>query len=120
MMPALRAFAFRQPSYRLNGIPIRHWDGWWFGKTQTYGDVFPHYWSVISASAYHYYSLASGEPFEYKEILMANLSSFCPDGKATCAYIYPRRIDGKPGKYADAYANDQDWALVAYLDFIGS
>ncbi len=26
----------------------------------------------------------------------------------------------KPGKYADAYANDQDWALVAYLDFIGS
>ena len=51
---------------------------------------------------------------------MANLSSFCPDGKATCAYLYPRRIDGKPGKYADAYANDQDWALVAYLDFIGS
>lgn len=118
MMPALSAFAFRQPSYRLHGIPIRHWDGWWFGKDQTYGDVFPHYWSVISAWAYHYYSLATGEPFDYEEILKANLASFSPDGKATCAYLYPRRIDGKPGQYADAYANDQDWALVAYLDLI--
>ena len=118
MMPALRAFAFRQPSYRLHGIPIRHWDGWWFGKEQTYGDVFPHYWSVLSAAAYYYYSLASGDPVEYEDILMANLASFSTDGRATCAYLYPRRIDGKPGKYADAYANDQDWALVAYLDFI--
>ena len=118
MMPALRAFAFRQPSYRLHGIPIRHWDGWWFGKDQTYGDVFPHYWSVISAAAFHYYSLASGEPCNPGEILAANLASFFPDGSATCAYLYPRRIDGKPGKYADPYANDQDWALAAYLDFM--
>ena len=56
--------------------------------------------------------------FDYEEILKANLASFSPDGKATCAYLYPRRIDGKPGQYADAYANDQDWALVAYLDLI--
>ena len=53
-------------------------------------------------------------------LLKANLASFSPDGKATCAYLYPRRIDGKPGKYADGYANDQDWALAAYLDFMGS
>ena len=53
-------------------------------------------------------------------LLKANLASFSPDGRATCAYLYPRRIDGIPGRYADAYANDQDWALVAYLDFMGS
>ncbi len=120
MMPALEAFSFRQPSFRLRDIPIRHWDGWWFGKTQNYGDVFPHYWSVISAAAYHWFALASGdESYMAKAhtILRSNLASFFPDGSATCAYLYPRRINGVPGKYSDAYANDQDWALVAYLDF---
>lgn len=38
-----------------------------------------------------------------------------PDGKASCAYLYPRRVDGKPAKFYDAYANDQDCALAYYL-----
>jgi len=27
----------------------------------------------------------------------------------------PRRVNGEPAHYADAYANDQDWALMYYL-----
>ena len=118
MLPALEAFCGPQPSHRMNGISIRHWDGWWFGKTQTYGDVFPHYWSVITATASYYYALASGKR-EYmakaRRITSGNLSIFSPDGSASCASLAPRRVDGREGHYSDAYANDQDWALVAYL-----
>ena len=39
MLPALEALQWHQPSYRMNEIGIRHWDGYWFGKRQTYGDV---------------------------------------------------------------------------------
>ena len=28
---------------------------------------------------------------------------------------YPRRVNGAPAHYADAYANDQDWALMYWL-----
>lgn len=31
-MPALEAFNGNQPSYHLNEIAIRHWDGYWFGN----------------------------------------------------------------------------------------
>jgi hypothetical protein len=27
----------------------------------------------------------------------------------------PRMVNGKPAHYADAYANDQDWALMYYM-----
>lgn len=38
-----------------------------------------------------------------------------PGGKAACAFVYPRLVNGEPAHYADAYANDQDWALIFYL-----
>lgn len=37
------------------------------------------------------------------------------DGRATCAFVFPRRVNGESAHYADAYANDQDWALLYYL-----
>ena len=118
MMPALEALHWHQPSYHMNEIAIRHWDGYWFGKRQTYGDVYPHYWSCITAAAYHYYALATGSS-DYREkarrIVENNLSLFFEDGKATCAFVYPRRVNGEAARYADAYANDQDWALMYYL-----
>ena len=43
------------------------------------------------------------------------LCLFAPDGRASCAYLAPRRIDGRPGHYYDPFANDQDWALAFYL-----
>lgn len=118
LMPALEALHWHQPSYRMNEIAIRHWDGYWFGKRQTYGDVYPHYWSAITAAAYHYFYKATGETAYQRraeQIVRGNLSLFFEDGKATCAFVYPRRVNGEPANYADAYANDQDWALMYWL-----
>lgn len=118
LMPALEAFLGNQPHYRLNGIGVRHWDGFWFGKRQTYGDVFPHYWSSITAGAFHYYALATGRNVYQRRaenIVRNNLCQFYEDGRASCAFLNPRRINGTPAHYADAYANDQDWALVFYM-----
>ena len=118
MLPALEALAGNQPCHRMNDIAIRHWDGYWFGKRQTYGDVFPHYWSCISAAAYHYYAKAT-QLQEYKQraenIVRNNLSLFFENGRASCAFVYPRRVNGELAHYADVFANDQDWALMYYL-----
>ncbi len=43
-----KRFNGKQPSYHLNEIAIRHWDGYWFGKREMWGDTFPHYWSTLS------------------------------------------------------------------------
>ena len=48
----LSAFAADQPDVRLRHMPIRHWDGYWFGGLRMWGDVFPHYWSILSAAIY--------------------------------------------------------------------
>ena len=37
------------------------------------------------------------------------------DGRATCAFVSPRRVNGETAHYADVLANDQDWALMWYL-----
>ena len=38
-----------------------------------------------------------------------------PDGRGSCAYVYPETINGQRGKYADPWANDQDWGLYYYI-----
>lgn len=50
-----------------------------------------------------------------ENIVRGNLSLFREDGRATCAFVFPRRVNGESAHYADAYANDQDWALLYYL-----
>ena len=118
LMPTLDAFSYRQPSCYMNDIAIRHWDGYWFGKRQTYGDTYPHYWSAITAGAFYYYSLATGDR-TYRQraenIVLNNLVSFEEDGHATCAILRPLRVNGLQARYRDAFANDQDWALIYYL-----
>lgn len=118
LMAALEAFDGLQPSYRLNHIGIRHWDGYWFGRRQTYGDTFPHYWTTLTANAFHLYARLTGQPAyqeKAEQIVRNNLCSFYEDGSATCAFVYPRMVNGEAAHYADVFANDQDWALVAYL-----
>jgi hypothetical protein len=118
VMPALEAFGGRQPDHRLNDIAIRHWDGYWFGKREAWGDTFPHYWSATTGWAFYRYWQATGDEnylHRGREILMNNLSSFRPDGSATCAYLYPDVVNGEPGRFADPLANDQDWALVLLM-----
>ena len=117
-MPVLEAFGGRQPSFHLNEVGIRHWDGYWFGKYETWGDTFPHYWSTLTAAAYHYYSLCTGDKFYQKRaenIVRNNLCLFFEDGKASCAYMYPNKVNGVRTGFYDPFANDQDWALVYYL-----
>jgi hypothetical protein len=118
----LTAFAADQPDVRMGHVPIRHWDGYWFGAQRMWGDVFPHYWSVLSAAAYLAWPdglLPADETAKLRTtayaILRANLVSFQPDGSASCAFVYPSCVNGQPAHVADPLANDQDWALVYAL-----
>ena len=52
---------------------------------------------------------------DYFNTEIAHEQLFFEDGKASCAYLYPYKIDGVKGQFYDPYANDQDWALVYYL-----
>lgn len=118
MMKALEAFNGSQPSWHLNDIAIRHWDGYWFGKRRIWGDTMPHYWSVITAEAFMHYAEATGDE-RYRDraraICRQNLGSFSPDGHASCAWIYPNEVNGEKVKGPDPLANDQDWALALGL-----
>ncbi|MEI6949068.1 hypothetical protein V9K67_17935 [Paraflavisolibacter sp. H34] len=120
-LPALEAFNGRQPDAHLNEIALRHWDGYWFGKSATWGDVMPHYWSALTALSFQKYYQCTGDA-RYRErakkIVAHNLLNFREDGTASCAYLYPAFINGRQGKFYDAYANDQDWALVFYKEIM--
>ncbi len=116
---SLEAFNGRQPDVHLNEIAIRHWDGYWFGKDQFWGDTMPHYWSILTAVAFQKYAECSGDiayQSRAKKIADNNLLNFKEDGSASCAFLYPAFINEQPGKFYDAFANDQDWALYYYLD----
>jgi hypothetical protein len=119
-LDALFAFNGQQPDHHLNDIAIRHWDDFWFGKSDLYGDTFPQYWSTITAMVLG--DVAQTDPAHAvalrarsANIVANNFSLFKADGSASCAYVYPLTVDDKPGRFYDAWANDQDWALVHYL-----
>lgn len=121
-LPWLTAFAADQPDVRLRHVPIRHWDGYWFGRLRLWGDVFPHYWSALSAIVYAAWPRELVDPDQAawldnaaEAILRANLVNFRTDGSATCAFVYPSCVNGQPAHVADPLANDQDWALVYAL-----
>lgn len=114
-MPLVDSFNGFQPSYHLNDVAIRHWDGYWFGKSEMFGDTFPHYWSTITASVFHLYAKCTGDESYQKRaenIVRNNLCLFSEDGKGSCAYLNPKRVNGEKASFYDAYANDQDWALA--------
>jgi hypothetical protein len=114
----LHKFDGCQPDYHLHNIPIRFWDAYWFGKKQTYGDTFPHYWSVLSGYCYYLYGTLT-ENKEAVEIGRNNIKNctclFKENGEASCAYVYPFSVNGERGEYFDVFANDQDFALYFLL-----
>ncbi len=117
-MALLELFGGRQPDHHLHEIAIRHWDGYWFGKARMWGDTFPHYWSGLTGIVFHHYAKATGDESyagRADGILRNNLSPFTADGRGSAAYVYPVTVNGQTGKFYDAYANDQDWALVHWL-----
>jgi hypothetical protein len=98
---------------------MRYWYGFWFGKRKSWGDVMPHYWSSISGRAYLLYYRAAGDKNYLKKAMVcldAQLSNFTIDGRASCAYIYPDKVNGKEGKFYDPFANDQGWGMFYYLE----
>lgn len=117
-LACLEAFNGGQPSHRLNEIAIRHWDGYWFGKRKLWGDTFPHYWSTLTALVFARLAVIRGEKAYAARAwscLRGNLSLFNPEGRASCAHIYPRTINGQPAACDDPLASDQDWALIHWL-----
>ncbi|WP_020575438.1 hypothetical protein [Actinopolymorpha alba] len=123
VLPWLLAFAGAQPHVRLRNVPIRHWDGYWFGRSRLYGDTFPHYWSVLSGRALLDYpedvelpDLSRARALTIaQDVLLANLVDFTADGHASCAFIFPSAVDDQPGYFADPLANDQDMGLALLL-----
>ncbi len=115
LLPAVEAFNGFQPSWHLNDIAIRHWDGYWFGKRMSYGDTFPHYWSAITADFFGNWSEATGSK-EYRErasrITAANLGLITEAGRAGAAWIYPSAVNSRPARFLEPMANDQDWAIA--------
>ena len=117
-LPWLLAFGGPQPTVRLHGIGIRHWDGYWFGIDRQFGDVFPHYWSALTATA------LARLPRELRDdgtdalalaILRANMANINPDGSGTCAFVYPSSVDGRAMHRPDPLSNDQYWALALWM-----
>ncbi|NUP15177.1 MAG: hypothetical protein HOZ81_03550 [Streptomyces sp.] len=122
-LPWLLAFGGPQPHARLHGIAIRHWDGYWFGENRLWGDVFPHYWSVLTATTLLRLpaTVRTGDTDRLAEaILRANMANYNDDGSATCAFVMPSTVDGRAAHTADPLANDQDWHLVLWLRHLGA
>ena len=115
----LERFNGLQPSFHLHQIPIRYWDDYWFGKSHLFGDVFPHYWSCLTARSFRDYAQASGEKTyqALAEQCMRNcLCLFGENGEGSCAYVYPFRLNETRGEFYDEWANDQDFALYFALE----
>lgn len=119
----LELFNGIQPDYHLHETAIRHWDGYWFGKRRMYGDTFPHYWSALTGLVYRRYAEITGSTEYYEKAensIRGTLSLFHPDGTASCAYVYPERVNGENAAFADPYANDQDWGMYFALKLLES
>ena len=117
-MPRAEAVCGRQPSWHCHDIGLHHWDGYWFGKRACWGDTLPHDWNGEMAIAFQRYAEVMGESAYARRargIADSMLGLFFPDGRGSCACVYPDRVNGKPAKFFDPLANDQDWGLVYYL-----
>ncbi|WP_223851988.1 glycoside hydrolase family protein [Bifidobacterium myosotis] len=117
----LLSFGGPQPDCRLYGISIRHWDGHWFGINRMFGDVFPHYWSALTATALVRLPAELHTPETNRladAILRENMANYNADGSATCAFVFPSSVDGRAANVADPLANDQDWHLAMWLRLI--
>lgn len=117
-LAVLELFNGMQPDWHLHEAAIRHWDGYWFGKRKLYGDTFPHYWSALTGNCFALYYRITGEEI-YAKRAVDSLRGVLPlihsDGRASCAYIFPKAVNGKQAGCYDPYANDQDWALYFTL-----
>ena len=109
-----------QPDYRLNKVPIRYWDNYWFGKLRTcvYGDTLPQPSVAHSAHCFYSYGIITGDKKWIDYGLQEWRSGFClfnGRGEAFSSYVYPARVNGERGQFFDPFADEQDGFLyLAY------
>lgn len=118
----LKKFNGAQPDYRLNKVPIRYWDNYWFGKTRTsvYGDTLPHPAMALSAHVFHTYGRLTGDPEWIAYGVATSRSGYClfqNTGEAYSSYVYPERVNGDRGRFFDPFANEQDGFLYLAYKF---
>ena len=131
------SFYALQPDARLCAQPVRHWDGFWFGGAQLYGDTFPQWLGALNGEMLWRAQRVLRRPLDrlWRTNLKGLLSAFHPDGFASCAY-YPFRAEtfvadvgickpfARPGVYRggfwDDWANDQDWSLYFAMCFLSN
>lgn len=114
----LELFNAMAPDYHLHETAIRHWDGYWFGKHRMLGDTFPHYWSGVTGNVFlDYYKITKDEKYYIKAInsIRGTLNLIKADGRASCANIFPFKVNGEKADMYDPWANDQDWGLYFAL-----
>lgn len=119
----LEGFDGCQPDYRMHSVGLRHWDGYWFGQYELWGDTLPHHWSALSAYAYNrFYEITGDAAYRDKALrcLNANLCLFRETGEANNTFVYPHKTNGRPGHLYDPICNDQDWSLFYYLKIMGA
>lgn len=123
------AFRAYQPDFHLYGNPVRYWDGFWFGKTRTYGDTQPQWLCAMAGEAELLLSRLT-EPSRLSDAeanLRSGLCLYREDGFAHSCYYPARRMrafsatgkNARPttphqtvyGACYDGWANDQDWVL---------
>jgi len=105
-----------QPDYRLNKVPLRYWDNYYFGKTRScsYGDTLPHPALAHSAHCFYTYGVITGDKKWLDYGMQCWQSGYClfkPNGEGISSYVYPERVNGFKGAYFDKYANEQDGFL---------
>ena len=113
----LLSFSGKQPSVFMFDSPIKHWDSHKYGQSRLYGDNFPSQSCVITAKALSRYAKPKNKP-QYQtranNILLDALLLY-NDNKASCAYVYPFKVNSFSGKKFDALANNQDWIIYYNL-----
>lgn len=110
----LDRFVMHAPSYHLNEISVRFWDGFWFGKARVTGDTLPHHLSCLTARSFAAYYRLTGrkEYIERADECIRNCLCLIDDnGRGHAAYLYPHTVQGRDGEFYDEWANDQDLPL---------
>lgn len=121
-MSVLECFNGHQPSYHLNDVSLRHWDGYWFGKRRMYGDTMPHSASVHTSVAFWHYAQVTGDETYLRRAEASARNTLClfhEDGSASVCWLYPFSVNGIRCEYFDEFCNEQDGVLYYMMKTLG-
>ena len=93
----LESFGGKQPSFHLYDIAIRHWDGYWFGKDRIlwYPSTLLEHFIGYCSSVFMLKRLENKNMQNGLWIFSEHLCLFTEDGRGSCAFIYPNKVNGQ-------------------------